>query len=93
MFDTIKGLVGNSAIVGIGAGRSGAGYGVIAGLEALDAQRGAYNVSYWRGSGYTKHEVVKNGTGTIDNSDYKNQVLTPAPYDLKGGDGAVIIVW
>ena len=97
MFEIIKGLAGNSTIVGIGMGRSSAGYGVIAGLEALDALRTVKNISFGSGSGYTVspslNGVTTSSNNTLNNDDYKNKVIIPPPFENKGGDGAVIITW
>ncbi len=93
-FDTLKGLVGNSPIIGIGMGRSGAGYGVIAGLEALQENRRVYNISYGSGNSYTKQLTIGTSANDVVNKDkYQNLLVVPRPQELKAGDGAVVITW
>ncbi len=98
-FENIKSLVGNSLVIGIGAGRGGEGLGSRAGLEEVGGTRTFTNISgadvYFSQSSifepYTS-QIINNGSNVGD-KEYNNAVVKPSEHNFRGGDGAVIITW
>ncbi len=91
-FDSMKTALDGNQIVGLGLGRSGEGLGTRTDNDLLKGTRKFYNAligttAYVISQGKTFYEK-KDG-----NPDYKNKLYTPPAMNLKGGDGAIIIIW
>lgn len=97
--ENIKSLVGNSLVIGIGAGRGGEGVGTRAGVEDVGGIRTFTNIS-GKDIEFPTSSVFQPPTSQyiyngfeVNSTEYNNTIVKPSEHNFRGGDGAVIITW
>ena len=101
LFENIRALVGDSEVIGLGAGRGGEGSGTRAGYEEVFGDLQFYNISacesgdncLGKGPLPAGKKTITAQKPTPNENAYKNTALSPSELYFKGGDGAVILTW